>query len=130
MPPAGALPDNQIDLIVQWIAGGATAEVTAGEPQSGGGGDIGDYTWTKDVQPILQASCAACHGSSGGWYAGTYSSTINSGDSGPAVVPGNADDSSMIQRLLGNGNLMPPGAPLSEEQIAILIYWVNSGAKE
>ncbi len=129
MPPAGALPDNQLDLIVQWIAGGATAEVTTGDAQSGGG-DIGDYTWTKDVQPILQASCAACHGSSGGWYAGTYSSTINSGDSGPAVVPGNADDSSMIQRLLGNGNLMPPGAPLSEEQIAVLIYWVNSGAKE
>ncbi|MDF1596094.1 MAG: c-type cytochrome [Acidimicrobiia bacterium] len=125
MPPGGALPDAQITLIEQWIAGGATTEVTVGDEQA-----TGDYTWTKDVLPILQASCASCHGSAGGWDASTYSSTINSGRSGPAVVPGDADKSTMIQRLLRNGALMPPGTPLPEEQIAILIYWVNSGAKE
>ncbi len=124
MPPAGELSDVQIDLIVEWITGGATEEVTIGGEQAGGSA----YTWTVDVQPILAASCGACHGSSGGWDAATYDSTINSGNGGPAVSPGNADGSSLAQRLLGNGALMPPGSALSDDQIQIIIDWINNGA--
>jgi mono/diheme cytochrome c family protein len=133
MPPAGAIPATQIDLIVKWIEGGATDEVTLGGDDSGGGDDsagAGNLTWTADAQPILQASCVACHGSSGGWDASTYDSTINSGNSGPAVVPGDADTSNFIKRLLGDGPLMPPGSALSDDQINLLIDWVNTGAPE
>ena len=124
MPPAGELSDAQIDLIVEWITGGATEEVTIGGEQAGGSA----YTWTVDVQPILATSCGACHGSSGGWDAATYDSTINSGNGGPAVSPGNADGSSLAQRLLGNGALMPPSSALSDDQIQIIIDWINNGA--
>jgi hypothetical protein len=129
MPPAGAIPDSQIELIVQWIEGGATEEVTLGE--GGGeasGPDPADLTWAEHVQPILQAGCAACHGSSGGWDAATYDSTVNSGNSGAAVIPGNADGSSLAQRLLGNGALMPPGSPLGDSDIQLIIDWIDAGA--
>jgi len=127
MPPAAALPESQIELIVQWIAGGATDEVSiGGEPASEV--DAAELTWTVHVQPILQASCSVCHGSAGGWDAATYDSTLNSGNAGPAVVPGDADASSMAQRLLGNGALMPPGSALADDQIQLIIDWINNGA--
>lgn len=128
MPPAGAIPNSQIDLIAQWIAGGATEEVSIGGGETASAPDPGDLTWAEHVQPILQASCAACHGSSGGWDASTHESTVASGNSGPAVVPGDADGSSLVQRLLGNGPLMPPGAALADDQIQLIIDWVNAGA--
>ena len=131
MPPAGTIAATQIDLIMQWIEGGATEEVILGGGDSGGdGASAGGLTWTADAQPILQASCAGCHGSSGGWDASTYDSTINSGNSGPAVIPGDADASSLIQRLVGNGAQMPPGTPLSADLIEILTNWVDAGAAE
>ena len=129
MPPAGAIPASQIELIVKWIEGGATEEVTLG-----GGGeqaiapDPGDLSWADHVQPILQASCAACHGTSGGWDGATYDSTVNSGNSGAAVIPGDADGSSLAQRLLGNGALMPPGTALPDDQIQLILDWINAGA--
>ena len=124
MPPGGELSDEQINLIIDWIAGGATEEVTIESADAGG------YTWTVDVRPVLQASCGACHGTSGGWDAATFDSTVNSGNSGPAVVPGDADSSSLAQRLLGNGALMPPGNALSDIQIQLIIDWIESGAPE
>ncbi len=129
MPPAGALPASQIDLIVQWVAGGATAEVTVGGGETASV-DPSDLTWTEHVRPILQASCGGCHGSSGGWDASTYDSTVNSGNGGPAVVAGDADSSSLAQRLLGNGALMPPAGALPDADIQLIIDWINAGAAE
>ncbi|MFW2340676.1 MAG: c-type cytochrome, partial [Acidimicrobiia bacterium] len=128
MPPAASLPLNQIEMIVQWIAGGATGEVTVAGSDEAAGLDPADLTWAEHVQPILQAGCAACHGSLGGWDAATYDSTVNSGNSGAAVIPGNAGGSSLAQRLLGNGALMPPGSPLDDSDIQLIIDWINAGA--
>ncbi len=129
MPPAGSLPASQIDLIVQWVAGGATAEVTVGGGETASV-DPSDLTWTEHVRPILQASCGGCHGTSGGWDASTYDSTVNSGNSGPAVVAGDADASSLAQRLLGNGALMPPAGALPEADIQLIVDWINAGAAD
>jgi mono/diheme cytochrome c family protein len=129
MPPAGAIPASQIELIAKWIEGGATEEVTlGGGDDQATAPDPGDLTWADHVQPILQASCAACHGTSGGWDASTYDTTVNSGNSGAAVIAGDADSSSLAQRLLGNGALMPPGTALPEDQIQLILDWINAGA--
>lgn len=127
MPPAGELSDAQIDLIVQWIAGGATDEVTVGEDEQTAI-DPADLSWAANVRPILEASCGACHGSAGGWDAATYGSTVGTGNSGPAVIPGDAGSSPLAQRLLGNGALMPPGSSLPEDQIELILNWINAGA--
>ena len=51
--------------------------------------------------------------------------------SGPAIVPGNADKSVLLARVLGQGGKprMPLGfAPLPAAQIAVLKVWIDQGA--
>ena len=127
MPPAGDLSDAQIELIEQWIAGGATDEVTVGDGEQAAI-DPANLTWAADVRPILQASCGGCHGSAGGWDSATVGSTVGTGDSGPAVIPGDASSSPLAQRLLGDGALMPPSSPLPDDQIQLILDWINAGA--
>src|SRR5262249_36972671 len=55
------------------------------------------------------------------------------GDSGPAVVAGNAEKSLLLDRVLGRNGArrMPPasdGEPLSERQVAVLKRWIDQGA--
>src|SRR5690606_7658714 len=52
------------------------------------------------------------------------------GDSGPAVVPGEPDESLLIQsiRYLGDGYDMPPAGKLSDSEIELLVDWVARGA--
>jgi len=46
------------------------------------------------------------------------------------IGPGNADGSRLYHRLIGNsvGAQMPPGKPLSDEQIEIIRQWIEEGA--
>src|SRR5690606_28950844 len=52
------------------------------------------------------------------------------GDSGPAIAPGEPDESLLIQsiRYLGDGYDMPPAGKLSDAEIALLTDWVARGA--
>src|SRR5690606_34556359 len=50
------------------------------------------------------------------------------GESGPAIQPGSADDSYLVNRL--ESGEMPPGdAKLSPKEIAVIQTWINQGAK-
>jgi mono/diheme cytochrome c family protein len=93
----------------------------------------GDPSYATDVAPIFAAKCAACHGASGGWSAASYNDVLLSGASGPTVVPGDADASSLYQSLVGThprGVVMPPGSPLSQGEIDIIGRWIDAGALE
>src|SRR5690606_8937635 len=55
------------------------------------------------------------------------------GDSGPAVIPGDAVESLLLQAVTGEGasSFMPPegeAAPLTEAEIATLRSWILQGA--
>jgi mono/diheme cytochrome c family protein len=84
-----------------------------------------------DVRQVLQPNCSACHGAAGGWSAADRDSVINSGDNGPAVIPGDAEGSVLAQKLRGTqtfGTIMPPGGSLSEPDIQLIIDWIAGGA--
>ncbi len=84
-----------------------------------------------DVAAILNANCAVCHSGAGdgGYSIDDYDKVIAGGNSGPAVIPGDADASHLAQRLLGTSGLrMPPGSALSEADIAVIVDWINGGA--
>jgi hypothetical protein len=88
-------------------------------------------SFSSDVLPILQASCAGCHGSLGGWSAATYQDVMTSGDNAPVVVPGDPDGSLLAQWLLGTidqGGLMPPSGMLPQDQIQLIQDWIAAGA--
>lgn len=84
------------------------------------------------VRPILQASCG-CHmgGPKGGLSLSSYANVMKGGRSGPAVNPGNADESILIQVITGQrAPKMPPNGAVPTDKLATLKQWINDGAKE
>lgn len=90
-------------------------------------------SFASDVMPIMQAKCVACHGSLGGWNAASYSGIMTSGNHAPTVIPGDAANSLLVQKLMGTqteGLVMPPSGKLPDSEIQIIIDWINAGAPE
>src|SRR5262245_1006747 len=89
--------------------------------------------FTKDVKPILEASCVKCHGhgrAKGGFRLDTRETLLQGGDSGPAVVAGNSAESHLIELVSGldPDNVMPKkGSRLKPEQISLLRAWIDQG---
>lgn len=92
-------------------------------------------SFAQDVLPILTAHCSPCHtgeGRSGGLSLVSFDALKGGGASGPVVVPGNADSSLLLSRILGKGGLprMPMGfKPLSQKEVGVIRGWIEQGAK-
>jgi hypothetical protein len=90
--------------------------------------------FVKDVQPLLQARCAGCHGAArqrGGLRLDRKDAALRGGDSGRAIVPGNSAASPFVQRVLSNDKAerMPAnGDPLTATQVKVLQAWIDQGA--
>ena len=89
------------------------------------------------VRPALVAHCYKCHSSSaekikGGLVLDTREGTRRGGDTGAAVVPGNLDESLLIQaiRYKDEDFQMPPKEALPQPVIADLERWVAMGAPD
>lgn len=88
------------------------------------------------VRPMLYARCASCHGRdkrSGEFEMSTYASTLAGGETGAAIVPGNASVSELYRRITlarDHDAFMPAEGrtPLTEDQVAILEWWIDAGA--
>ena len=92
----------------------------------------GDESFEKEVRPLLIERCIKCHGAEkqkGGLRLDSGKAASEGGESGPAVVPGRAGESLIIEAVRQAGDLkMPPDKKLGDEQIAALERWVKSGA--
>jgi cytochrome c553 len=90
------------------------------------------------IRPILANNCYKCHSSQaaklkGGLSLEYHESILKGGDSGPALVPGNPDQSLLIKAVrYGDADLqMPPkNNKLPGAQIADLVAWVKMGAPD
>lgn len=126
--PTGYPAHNGIDHFVGAQIAKAAAERTTA--------DLGTVDYYRDVRPILEERCYDCH--QGGKAKGDlrmdrHASVLKGGkNDGPAVVPGDAADSSLIWRVTPEealDDIMPPkGEPLDESEIATLTKWVEEGA--
>ena len=89
----------------------------------------------KDVAPILSKHCAACHDAKeaeGHFILDTHAGLMKGGESGPAILPGKADQSPLLKQIEHKEKpFMPPpkkAAKLSDAEIALIRDWINAGA--
>lgn len=89
------------------------------------------------VAPVLEAKCNNCHGAEkpkGKLSMISIEAILKGGNEGPAVVAGKVDESPLLQRVylpLNDDEHMPPEdkEQLTEQETALLAFWINSGAK-
>ena len=94
--------------------------------------DADDLTFEQHVRPILKAQCFHCHGEEeephGGLDLRLVRLMVTGGDSGEAIIPGDAESSLLWQRVVTDE--MPEGSKkLSAEQKATLRKWIEAGAR-
>jgi hypothetical protein len=94
--------------------------------------------FVHDIRPLLEKHCSACHAgeeAKSGLRLDLRAAAFEGGDGwGPAIVPGKADESPLVQFARGDDPdlRMPPKEsdvpPLAAADIARLVEWVNTGA--
>jgi hypothetical protein len=133
--------DTAITLVIPADAPSGTIAVVVGGEQSNAiafrvlGAVVITRSFSLDVLPILNDyGCTGCHGGSGGLFVGTPGQLLQGGAHGPAVIPGDADGSLLIQKLAVTtpfGDRMPAGGPYLPEPVTQIIKdWINEGAHE
>jgi hypothetical protein len=106
------------------------ASLVAAEPDRSGS-DL----FESKVRPLLVEHCYACHSAQsrklkGGLLLDTLEGMRKGGQTGPALVPGNLDESLLIQAVRYEDDItkMPPKGRLPDTAIAALEQWVKEGA--
>ena len=92
----------------------------------------GPVDFARDVLPILEDRCHACHGPvlvTANLRLDSKARAMKGGDSGAVIVPGQAEQSLLIQRITGSkqGIRMPPTGALPDGEIAVLRNWIDQG---
>jgi mono/diheme cytochrome c family protein len=98
--------------------------------ETNGGGPV---TYVGAIKPIFSAYCTVCHGSQGEWTGTSYQEALNTGQGGPVIIPGDPDNSRLVQTLIGThpeGIVMPPSVKLRPSDIQKIIDWIAAGAPE
>jgi mono/diheme cytochrome c family protein len=140
------LSDQQINELVSFIRQFKPSEVqpTAKPPEAANTPEVkstpetqptsgvsGPPSFANDVMPIMEEKCIICHGILGGWDSSGYEAFMKSGNNAPVVIPGDPDNSLLMQKILGTqteGTQMPPNEKLPESYIQIILNWIKAGA--
>jgi hypothetical protein len=85
------------------------------------------------VRPVLAENCFACHGPDkqrSGLRVDSREALLKGGDTnGPAIVPGQPDNSPLVRAVRQTGSLkMPPKKQLGPQAVDALAGWVKMGA--
>jgi mono/diheme cytochrome c family protein len=86
----------------------------------------------KRIRPLLAEHCYQCHNAAkkrSGLVLESVAAMIKGGERGPALVPGDPEQSLIVRAVEQAGELkMPPKGKLSVQQIADVAAWVKKGA--
>jgi mono/diheme cytochrome c family protein len=93
--------------------------------------------FVRQVQPLLNAHCARCHGrekQEAGLRLDNGANALAGGDSGPAFVAGRSAESELLARIRSDDEdqRMPPpkaGRQLLPAEISLLKQWIDQGAQ-
>ncbi len=90
-----------------------------------------DEFFETHVRPLLVERCFECHGAKrqkSGLRLDSKQALLIGGERGAAAVAGDPEASLLVQAVRREGELeMPPKHPLSEQEVATLVEWVERG---
>jgi cytochrome c553 len=96
--------------------------------------DDGIAFFEAKIRPVLAEQCYSCHGEKkqrGKLRLDSKDAVLKGGDTGPAIVPGKADQSLLIKAIRQQGDLkMPEGNRLPDKVIADFEKWIAMGAPD
>lgn len=113
---------------------GMAAFVALAQPRARAESDrAGVEFFEKHIRPVLVRECYECHSANSdsvmsGLRLDTADGMLKGGDNGPAVIPGNAKNSLLIQALRQGKFEMPPDGKLPDETIGHFVSWIRLGA--
>ncbi len=89
----------------------------------------------QKIRPVLVERCYSCHAATaqevkGGLRLDRRDGLLQGGDSGPAVVPGQPEESLLLAALRYDGLEMPPQGKLPAPVIADFARWIEIGAPD
>jgi hypothetical protein len=89
----------------------------------------------KRIRPVLVKNCYSCHSGSAkkveaGFVLDTRAGLLKGGQSGPAIMPGDDNDSLLMEAIRYEGLEMPPTGKLPDEVIADFATWIRMGAPD
>jgi len=114
--------------------GNYTATVQATDDQGAvASGDVavsvasagGPVTYDCDVQPVFNANCISCHGSSAGLNVQTCGDLQQGSNHGPVIDPGSKETSVLWQEI-DSGDMPPVGGRLPQSVIDGIGAWIDS----
>ncbi|MCA9033411.1 MAG: hypothetical protein KDA66_21525, partial [Planctomycetaceae bacterium] len=113
---------TRITMLIAIAAGAATAM-----------GDQREVFFESRIRPVLVEHCYSCHSADakqlrGGLLLDSSESTLAGGDSGPAIIPGQPEESLLVSALRHESFEMPPDRRLPEEIINDFRKWIRDGA--
>jgi len=137
-------------LVVMAAAGyhGNVRAVQESQDSTGVSSANDTISFREHVFPVIQKNCLPCHAEENfnpsELSLDTYELLMDGGRHGDAVVPGDADESILIQKLRDDppfGSQMPieprkkrgeePTVnPLEEDEIQAIATWINQGARD
>jgi WD40 repeat protein/mono/diheme cytochrome c family protein len=95
-------------------------------------------SFSKDIVPILTASCTGCHQPEklkAGLDLSTHKAALVGAKDGPAIIPGDPDKSPLVLAIIPEAPGEPPampekGDPLTAQQVDLIKRWIKEGAKD
>ena len=96
---------------------------------------VGLELFESKIRPVLVKHCYECHSADavmlkGSLFLDTRAGMLEGGDSGPAVEPGEPDDSLIVSALRHEDFEMPPEEQLSDAVVADFVRWIELGAPD
>src|SRR5690606_22450778 len=133
LPPAGQLMAAGL-LVLVCLLIATSARPAARDLPPGTAPQTESVDFARDILPVLEAQCYECHGpqkARGRLRLNSRGAALKGGMTGPAIVPGDSEQSLLLRRVLGldGEDRMPLDAdPLPEDQVARLRAWIEQGA--
>ena len=122
-------------LAVLGLAACTPKEEGTTETPSTGGETAQTVSFDSDIQPILTKNCVSCHQgekAQEGFDVSSYETFEKGTEHGAVYTAGNSADS-LLYKVVSKADgvpAMPPGDPLSAEDVEKIKAWIDSGASK